>query len=212
MDDSMVEKIVKCQANVRKFLNQKNQGLTSRCLLSLSCHQKLKLPPTQLDFYKRNHASKQIIPYVTLQGKTFGEKYMETIAREFFNLDPRTSSTHDHTKLGKSIEQKSARYHANGSDWKWQHIEMSHEWNYLLLCGLDFRDIKFYICSRKVVEDLINEGIITGQGKKNKEGVAQPQQAYWFSRTDFKRKNKIFTDYFTQIKNEKDLIRFIQAK
>ena len=39
------------------------------------------------------------------------------------------------------------------------------------LCGLDFRDIKFYIASRNTVENLIKKGIITGQGKK-KDGVA----------------------------------------
>ena len=44
-------------------------------------------------------------------------------------------------------------------------------WDHLLLCGLDFRDIKFYIASRKS-ENLIKKGIITGQGKK-KDGVAQ---------------------------------------
>jgi hypothetical protein len=113
-------------------------------------------------------------------------------------------------KKNKSIEQKSARYHANGGDWKWQHIEMTHEWDYLMLCGLDFQDIKFYIASRKVVEILIDEGIIVGQGKK-KDGIAQPQQAYWFSRSDFQKKNKNFSDYFVKIVDEKSLVNYLNV-
>ena len=135
---------------------------------------------------------------------------MEKLAKEYFKLDCRTSTTHDHVKLDKTIEQKSARYHANGSDWKWQHIEMLHKWDYLLLCGLDFKEIKFYICSRKVVKNLINEDIIVGQGRKI-NGVAQPQQAYWFSRSDFVKKNKLFSNYFIEIKNEMSLIKYLNT-
>ena len=89
---------------------------------------------------------------------------MERIAKEHFKLEDRTDSGL-HVKLTKMIEQKSAKY-ANGDDWKWQHIEMSHSWDYLLLCGLDFKEIKFYIAPRKTVEDLIKDNIITGKVKK----------------------------------------------
>lgn len=201
-------KVIKCQAIVRGWLANYCKGLTSHTILSLNTHKNFEPPKTQLEFYMENNASLQILPYVNLQGKTFGEKYMEQIAKEHFCLDPRNSSTHDHVKYGKTIEQKSARYHANGNDWKWQHIEMTHEWDYLLLTGLDFKEIKFYIASRNVVETLITEGIITGQGKK-KDGIAQPQQAYWFSRSDFAKKNKNFEDYFTKIPNQRSLIRYL---
>ena len=199
------------QKLARGRLVRKSIGLTSKNLLSMKCHRTFKPPKSQLDFYIENQASTEIIPYVILQGKTFGEKYMENIAKEWFNFEPRTSSTHDHTKCFKTVEQKSARYHANGNDWKWQHIEMSHSWDYLLLCGLDFKEIKFYIATRQIVEHLITEGIITGQGKK-KNGIAQPQQAYWFSRSDFAKKQKIFTNYFIEIKNESQLIKYLQSR
>lgn len=204
----MNDKYLKCQAVIRGWLIRKNHGLTSNKLIHIKTHREFKPPKSQLDYYLENNVSKEILPYVTLQGKTFGEKYMEQIAKEYFNLEDRTSSTHDHIKLTKRIEQKSARYHANGGDWKWQHIEMTHEWDYLLLCGLDFREIKFYISSRKIVEKLIDEYIIVGQGKK-KDGIAQPQQAYWFSRSDFVKKNKNFLDYFVEIKNERELVKYI---
>ena len=189
---------------------QQTDGLTSNKLSKLKCHNDFKRPETQLEFYIKNNTSEEILPYVDLQGKTFGEKHMEKIAKEYFNLGDRISSTHDHTKCGKTLEQKSARYHANGDDWKWQHIEMTHKWDYLLLCGLDFKDIKFYIASRKIVETLIADGIITGQGKK-KDGIAQPQQAYWFSRSNFAKHGKIFTDYFVEITNECYMVKYLNS-
>ena len=87
-----------------------------------------------------------------------------------------------------------------------KHIEMKHEWDYLLLAGLDFTNIRFYIASRKIVEELINCNIITGQGKKNDKGIAEAQQAYWFSRSDFSKNNKKFRDYFVPVHNESELI------
>lgn len=185
-------------------------GLTADKLTTLQCFQSFKKPKSQYDYYKSNNASEAILKYVELQGKSFGEKYMEQIAKEYFNLDNRTSSTHDHTKFNKTIEQKSARYHANGGDWKWQHIEMSHQWDYLLLCGLDFNSIKFYIANRKIVEHLIDLRVIVGQGKKI-NGIAAPQQAYWFSRSDFKKKQLTFTDYFQEINSEADLVNYLQT-
>ena len=205
-----LSKIIKCQAICRRWLTQKTQGLSSLKLLKLPCHIEFDIPLTQMDYYKDNNSSKEILQYVNLQGKTFGEKYMERLAKEYFNLKIRTESGHDHIKCNKKIEQKSARYHANGGDWKWQHIEMKHEWDYLLLCGLDFNEIKFYIASRNIVENLIIEGIIVGQGKKL-DGVAQPQQAYWFSRSDFKKKDKKFTDYFIKINSERDLKTYLHT-
>ena len=110
-----------------------------------------------------------LLQYVRLQGKTFGEKWCEKLAREYFNLDPRKGSGHDHCKLNKTIEQKSSRYGSNGADWKWQHIEMKHHFDYLLLTGLDFNGFNFYITKRSLVEELINKNIITGQGKKRRQ-------------------------------------------
>jgi len=188
-----------------------SNGLDIEALQKLTIHQTFTEPQTQLGFYIKNNSSPEILKYVPLQGKTFGEKYMEPVAREFLNLENRTDSSHDHIKKGKTIEQKSARYHANGSDFKWQHIELKHNWDLLLLTGLEFNSIIFYITTRDNVELLIKEGIITGQGKKDENGVADPQQAYWFSRSDFKKKSKSITDYFKIISCEEDLINYIET-
>ena len=151
------KQIVKIQAIIRGFLVRKNQSLSVIQLMKLEFHSKIKKEKqkSQLDFYKENNASKEILYYVDVPGKSFGEKYMENIAREYFKLNKKNDTTHDHVKLSKTIEQKSARYHANGGDWKWQHIELKHHFDYLLLCGLDFHNIRFFITSRKSIEKLV---------------------------------------------------------
>lgn len=201
---SHIYSLVKIQHHVCE-----SQGLNSFNLSKMKEFLSFKKPKSQLDFYKEKGASPEILKYVDIPGKTFGEKYMERLTKEFFNLDKRTCSGHDHTLNGIRIEQKSARYHANGNDWKWQHIELKHTWDALLVTGLDFNDIKFYIASRKTVEQLIYMNIIVGQGKKDDNGIAQAQQAYWFSRSDFKKKNISFTNYFTPIKSINNINRFI---
>lgn len=205
------EKVIQCQAVIRGYLYRQKQPLTSLKLKKLLCHKKNvnEKKKTQLDYYIENNASKDILYYVDIPGKSFGEKYMEPIAREHFKLEKRRDTTHDHIKLSKTIEQKSARYHANGGDWKWQHIEMKHNFDYLLLCGLDFNSIRFFITFRKNVEKLIQLEVITGQGKKI-NGSADPQQGYWFSRSDFKKKSLHFHDYFQEITNEKKLVFYLE--
>ena len=188
-----------------------NIAITMNTLRSLIIHQNFKPSKTQEDYYKENGAPEEILQYVRLAGKTFGEKWCEQLCKEYYNMDSRSNSTHDHCKMGKSIEQKSARYGGNGAGWKWQHIEMSHEWDYLLLTGVEFQGFRFYITDRSKVEELIGEGVITGQGKKGVDGVAQPQQAYWFEISNFVKKNKNFTDYFTELADEQSLIDYIQT-
>lgn len=169
---------------------------------------------TQVQYYKDHGCPEEIIEFFVrdVQGKTFGEKLMEPITREIFKMDPRDDSTHDHKKMGKKIEQKSARYHANGQDWKWQHIEMEHDWNFIIIAGLDFQEILHFIATRETIESLISMGIITGQGKKSENGVANPQQGYWFSRSDFKKYGKCFLDYFHEIRDENELVQFIESQ
>ena len=62
-----------------------------------------------------------------------------------------------------------------------------------------------------MVERLIQEGVITGQGKIHKNGIANPQQAYWFEISNFAKQQKNFTDYFTELTDEQSLIDYIQA-
>ena len=84
-------KLVKIQSIIRGWLFRKEQGLTSANLLNLKCHNEFKPPRSQLDYYMENNASKHILSYVSLQGKTFGEKYMEQIAKEYPELAAQAS-------------------------------------------------------------------------------------------------------------------------
>jgi hypothetical protein len=180
-------------------------------LINMETHLSFAPSRTQEEYYREHGSPESILQYVRLPGKTFGEKYSERLCKEYFNMDPRTDSSHDHTKLSKTIEQKSARFGGNGAGWKWQHIELKHNFDYLLLTGLDFHGFRFYIADRDNVEKLIEEGIITGQGKKDATGVAQPQQAYWFEISNFAKKGKSFYDYFRPLTSQQSLIDYIQT-
>ena len=87
---------------------------------------------------------------------------------------------------------------------------MNHNWDYLLICGLEFNGFRFYIASRKIIEFLIINGVVTGQGKKNNMGIAVPQEGYWFTKSNFAKKGLIFDQYFTEIYNERNLITYIK--
>ena len=190
-----------------------SRGVSVEILNKLKNHQKnlIRKRRSQLDRYVENLSDRDILYYVSLPGPTFGY-CMEDITRELFNLEVRKSSSHDHVKNGKTIEQKSARYCSNGIlDFRWQHIEMKHEWDLLLCTALDFNRILYYVTTRENVQKLISEKIITGQGKKNSDGIKQPQQAFWFCLSDFKKVNKDINDYFCCIATENDLVSYINS-
>ena len=192
---------------INRVIRIMKTGLTTEKLSAITAHNTYVPPPTQEAYYRQNGAPEEILKYVRLAGKTFGEGPMEKIAKEYFNLNKKLNSEHDHVKLGKKIEQKSCRYGCRGDVWKPEHIEMKHEWDYLLLCGLDFTAIRFFIATRQIIESLIERQIITGQGKKNKDGIAEAQQAYWLSG---KKNYNIAMKEFTEIMDEDDLIEYIQ--
>ncbi len=179
-------------------------------LVNMNEYLEFNAPRSQEEYYSENGSPESILRYTRLPGKTFGERHAERLCKEHFNMEQRIDSTHDHIKLDKKIEQKSARFGANGAGWKWQHIEMNHGFDYLLICGLDFQGFEFYITSRNRVEELIEAGVITGQGRQDENGIAQPQQAYWFTVSDFARRNRNFNDYFTHLTSEQSLIDYIE--
>ena len=77
-----------------------------------------------------------------------------------------------------------------------------------------YQSLHFYITTRQKVEELIELGVITGQGKKNKlTGVAEAQQGYWFSRSDFGKTGQapVFTQYFQEVGAPEDLLKYTQA-
>jgi hypothetical protein len=213
---AVAEEIEEIEEIEETEVTNKLTGLNISKLKKLDACKNFIPPPSQLDYYKKHNAPDDILKYVKLQGSSFGCR-MEPIASEYFNLGPRPVDVHtdklvrwcDHTKCGKTIEQKSARYHANGGEWKWEHIEMKHPWEFLLVTGLDFRGIKYYIAPKKIVEKLIIENIITGQGGKNEFGISKAQQGYWFLQSNFTKRKVAFADYFKEVKTEDDIIKYL---
>ena len=73
---------------------------------------------TQLMYYERMGACKEVRKLVALDSKQFGT-VSERIITELFQLQSRTSSQNDATKSGVKIEIKSARYWAGADHCVW---------------------------------------------------------------------------------------------
>ena len=126
--------------------------------------------------------------------------YMEHFARfNFPSLDVRAGSGHDHCYQDYKIEQKSSG-HWGETDYKWQHVEEKHDWDILLLCGIDYLYIRFWTMNRKMFRRMLQEGKITNQGKKSGES----SEGVWFNYSDVK-------DFLVEIQTDAQLKKAIEA-
>lgn len=178
----------------KKINNDKPKNILSiDNILTTKTYNSFKDKITQLQYYQRNGAADGIIKFVMLESKPFGT-YMENIISELFNLGKRTSPQNDATFNNKKIKIKSARYWAGSTDCKWQHIEIGHDYDYVLFVLLDFLEIKVWSMEKsKLVNDMIKQKILTAQGK----------QGYWTNKS-------AILPYLTQIKTIEDLTNFIK--
>lgn len=175
--------------------NDNDDILSSDSWKNTTSFASIKDKETQLKYYKKNHATEEVLQLVALESKPFGSE-AEKIISEILQLKPRTSSQNDATYNNKKIEIKSARYWVNteNNDCKWQHLELDHDYEYVLFVLLDFTGWKIWCISKKqLMGELRNIGIITYQGK----------QGWWVS------KNKILP-YLCAIKKQRDLDYIIQ--
>ena len=83
-------------------------------------------------------------------------------------------------KLEYKIEQKSSGHWNKG--YKWQHVKEKHDWDALLLCGIDYHDIHFWVMTRSVFNNLLLQGKITNQGDKS----GKSSEGLWFNYSDVK--------------------------
>jgi hypothetical protein len=97
------------------------------------------------------------------------------------------------------VEQKSSG-HWGEDDYKWQHVESKHKWDVLLLCGIDYTDIRFWFMDRATFIRLIAAKKITNQGNKTSDS----SEGMWFNYSDVK-------DELKEIKTEADLLQFAAA-
>lgn len=189
-----IEKIIKLQRRYKLYLSSKN-------ILSLNNWKNKyvniikKYKESQYDFYKRNNAPKEVLELVSLESKRFGS-ISEKLIFDIFNLEPRTSSENDGTRKGKKIEIKCARYWGGKNECRWQHLELEHDYEYVLFGLLDFDGSwKIWgINKLMLISELKDKNILTYQGK----------QGYWCE------KSKVI-EYCHEIKNMKDLDDFLET-
>jgi len=133
---------------------------------------KIKNVKTQVDYYIENNAHPDIIKMVGLGNKSFGER-LQRIVMEYLNLDKPNNTGHDvqHILSNKKFEVKSSRFWVTNGDWKWQHIMEIHQYDFLLLCGVNFQSVDVFIISKKEFISLKEKGLVTQQGGAEGQGL-----------------------------------------
>jgi len=161
---------------------------------------------TQLQRYQQRGSPECIQRFIQLGGGPRMGITLEEFARfRFKTLQKRgagknTGFDHTFTVADKQvfIEQKSSGHWGN-DDYTWQHVEINHKWNMLLLCGIDYEDIKFWGMNRKTFETLVSENKITNQGNKEKNS----SEGMWFNYSSVK-------DHLIPIDSDEDLLKFAE--
>ena len=164
--------------------------------------------PTQLQRYEKKNSPEGIKRFIAIGGGPKMGTTLEQYARfKFKNLQKRgkgkEETGYDHMiKLeGKNVfvEQKSSG-HWGEDDYKWQHVEDKHKWDMLILCGIDYTNIKFWGMDRKTFNRLISEKKITNQGNK----TGDSSEGRWFNYSDVK-------DSLVEIQTDEQLLQFASS-
>jgi len=167
-----------------------------------------KEKPTQLQRYKQRNAPASILSLIELGGGAKMGVTLEKFARFQWpclqqrskgkletGYDHKITITIEESVHDIFVEQKSSGHW--GDDFKWQHVEIKHKWNMLLLCGIDYTDIKFWGMDRKTFHQLITDKKITNQGNK----AGDSSEGMWFNYSNVK-------DSLVPIHTEDELLQF----
>ncbi len=162
--------------------------------------------PTQLERYEAKDSPESIKKFIRIGGGPKMGTTLEKFARFVFKcLQKRKSGKgetgYDHIIKSNEktiyVEQKSSG-HWGEDDYKWQHVEESHKWTILLLCGIDYSDVKFWAMNRTTFTKLLSKGKITNQGNKTGES----SEGVWFNYSDVRKA-------LTPIHSQEDLLAFV---
>jgi hypothetical protein len=159
---------------------------------------------TQLQRYEKNGSPEEIKDFIRIGGGSRMGITLEEFGRfQFPSLEKRRegkNTGHDHVlRIGDTdifVEQKSSGHWGN-DDYKWQHVEINHNWNFLLLCGIDYHKVIFWGMDRETFNRLIAEKKITNQGKSTGES----SEGMWMRYSDVK-------DSLIEINTDEELVRF----
>jgi hypothetical protein len=165
--------------------------------------------PSQLERYTAKGSTEHILRFIQLGGGPKMGVTCEEYARHHFTcLKKRRSGKEtgydhilEHTELpvAQEIEQKSSG-HWGENDYKWQHVEAKHNWKFLLLCGIDYTELKFWCMDRRTFEHLITEKKITNQGNK----TGDSSEGMWFNYLDVK-------DSLVEVPTDELLIAYVKS-
>lgn len=173
--------------------------LYSKIIQELTSYKELSvIKETMYDFYRRNNASDEILSLVKLDNKRFGT-IMENIITEYMGMKQPAHNITSYDRMFENIfrvEIKSSRIWGRGrtSQFKWQHIMKDHDYDVLLLAGLDFTHIRLYAISKKKVMELYGKSMIKQQGRAEGQGL-------WFSLSQIK-------PYITDVGTKEKMIAF----
>lgn len=157
-----------------------------------------KKKQTQIERYIANDAPAGILKFIQLGGGPAMGVALEEFARfRFKTLATRKKGKeetgYDHLLGRIHVEQKSSGRWGDGH-FHWQHVEMKHKWNMLLLCGIDYKEIHFWALSKACLATLISEGKIKNQGNS----AGDSTEGVWFTYSDVK-------DLLTEICTDEEL-------
>ena len=176
--------------NKRRFFSINNISKTNQ-------FKNMKTSINQEQYYRKNGAPEDILKIVRLSNKAFGEK-LQCIIQELLDLEKSSHTGHDAQKVSMDLkfEIKSSRYGVKSKDYMWQHIMEKHNYDYLLLVGIDFNGFKVFIISKKDFMKLRCEGLVKTQGGGEGQGL-------WCQ-------CKKIEDYLHEIENKKDFYNFLK--
>jgi|LakMenE01Jun11ns_1017448.scaffolds.fasta_scaffold9833590_2 hypothetical protein len=170
--------------------------LDIKTIIKTKSYKSIRENKTQIDYYIENKSNPDIVKLVGLNNKSFGEK-MQRIVMESLNLDKPDGSSHDMRENINNVkfETKSSRFWVKVEDWNWQHIMENHDYDYLLLCGLNFQGIDVFIISKNKLINLKDNGLVKQQGGGEGQGL-------WCRYKNIK-------EYLTPINSKEDIIKYI---
>jgi hypothetical protein len=162
---------------------------------------------SQIERYEKHNSPIGIQKFIRIGGGPKMGVTLEKFARhEFRSLQKRDkgkNTGYDHKISLPSkeiyIEQKSSG-HWGENDFKWQHVEEKHKWDILLLCGIDYSEIKFWVMNRKIFNRLIEENKITNQGNNTGES----SEGRWFNYSDV-------VDSLIQVNTDEELLNYVNT-
>jgi len=215
-DDSMVAYSVPKTKNVKKkqiLIIEDDDKCDVKSITDTTTKSKYELfwekqgmqKPSQTERYEKHGTPEAILRFIRIGGGPKMGITLEKFAREEFSClqkrDKGKNTGYDHKISLETkeiyLEQKSSG-HWGENDYKWQHIEENHPWDILLLCGIDYHEINFWVMNRSVFNKLIEEKKITNQGNNTGES----SEGRWFNYSDV-------VESLIQIKTNEELLQYV---